>query len=402
MIHVSKPDPVAALEIGTSRTVMAVGEPLAPGRVKVLAVEEIPSRGVRKSQIVDIAQAGISVASVLQKAEDKTGYTIHQANLAVSGPHVRAKMYTAQWQLNGPTVTDEDVAGVYNQSLDAGIDSAERMLLEASELGYGLDDIDDITQPKGMTGRILRLRTLFVHGSAQRVADARKAADYRAKLAITDAYFSASRAACAVLSPEARRDGAIAIDLGGGSTGYTVWSDGRLVHANVLGVGGDHVTNDVSLALGLTRAQAEQAKKEAHAVVGGQGGSPRIDVPSSTPGFDTASISRRALETVVNARLHEIFAIIRTELDRENLLHRVHGGIVLTGGVSAQPEIARLASSVFGLPARVGTLIPGIEGLEGVEHPASYATVAGLLLMSQVEPDSGSLIKRIFGGFFGK
>jgi cell division protein FtsA len=399
---VSKPDPVAALEIGTSRTVLAIGEPLAPGRVKVLAVEEIPSRGVRKSQIVDIAQAGLSIASVLQRAEDKTRYTIHQTNLAATGPHVRSKLYTTQWQLNGPEVTDEDIAGVYNLSIDAGVDSAERAILDASEMGYGLDDLDGIPQPKGMTGRILRLNTLFVHGSAQRMEDARKAAQYKAKLEIADVFFSSSRAAAAVLTPEARRDGALVIDLGGGTTGYTVWADGHLVHADVLGVGGDHVTNDVSLAFGITRSQAEQAKKEAQAVVGDNGGTPRIELPSTTPGFGPVSISRRALDTVVNARLHETFAIIRTELDRADLLHRIHSGVVLVGGGSAQPGIARLAGNVFGLAARIGELVPGVEGLEDVENPAAYAAAAGVLLASQPDPESDSLVKRFFGGFFGK
>ena len=398
----SRPDPIAALEIGTSRTVLAVGEPLAPGRIKVLAAEDIPSRGVRKSQIVDIAQAGVSIASVLQRVEEKTKYTIHQAALAVSGPHIRSKLYAAQWQLNGPAVSDEDISNVYNQSIEAGYSTEDRSLLDISEICYSLDDLDGIQDPKGMTGRILRLKSIFVQGSAQRVEDARKAADYRAKLSISDTFFAASRAAAAVLTPEAKRDGALAIDLGGGSTGYTVWSDGRLVFANVLGVGGDHVTNDVSLALGLTRAQAEQVKKEADAMIGAQTGTPRIEVPSTTPGFNAVSISRRALATVVNARLHEIFDIIRTELDRENMLHRIHGGIVLTGGVSAQPGIANLAASVFGIPARVGTLVPGIEGMENYPNPASYATVAGLLLTSQPDPESGSILTRILGGIFGK
>ena len=403
--NVSSSDPIAALEIGTSRTVLAAGESLAPGRVKVTAVAEIPSTGVRKSQIIDIAQAGISVESVLHQAEEKAGYTINQALLAVSGPHILTKPSTVQLQINGPVVTDEDLAEIYNQSCTADVDVNERTILDISELGYGLDAMEGISQPKGMTGSVLRLHTLCIHGDAQRVADARAAADARAKLAISEPYFAASCAAAAVLGPEARRDGAIAIDIGGGSTGYTAWIDGHLVHANVLGVGGDHVTNDVSHALGLSRAQAEQVKKEANAVIGESTGSPRIEVPSSTPGFDAASISRRALDTVVNARFHELFAIIRTELDRAGLLHRIHSGVFLTGGASAQKGIARLAASVFGLPARVGTIIPGIEGLESFSHPAAYATIAGLLLAAQRNAGQESIFapfKRIFGGIFGK
>ena len=60
-------DPIAALEIGTTRTVIAIAEPLGEGRLRVSAYDGIPSSGVRKSQIVDVAQARYSVSSVQKK-----------------------------------------------------------------------------------------------------------------------------------------------------------------------------------------------------------------------------------------------------------------------------------------------------------------------------------------------
>ena len=80
---------------------------------------------------------------------------------------------------------------------------------------------------------------------------------------------------------------------------------------------------------------------------------------------------------------------------------RFDAGLV-ENAISAQPGIANLAASVFGIPARVVTLVPGIEGMENYPNPASYATVAGLLLTFQPDPESGSIFKRIFGGIFGK
>ena len=56
----------AALEIGTTRTVLAVGEAESSGRLKVTCHAEIPSTGVRKSQILDIPQATQSIRSVLR------------------------------------------------------------------------------------------------------------------------------------------------------------------------------------------------------------------------------------------------------------------------------------------------------------------------------------------------
>ena len=78
-------DPIAALEIGTTRTVIAIAEPLGEGRIRVAAYDGIPSSGVRKSQIVDIAQARYSVASVQKKLVTQSDYAVAQAYLVVSG-----------------------------------------------------------------------------------------------------------------------------------------------------------------------------------------------------------------------------------------------------------------------------------------------------------------------------
>ena len=100
-------DPIAALEIGTSRTVIAIAEPLGPGRISVVAYGDIPSSGVRKSQITDIGQAGVSVTSVLKRLEGENGYSIGRAALAVSGPQIRVKQLVTQWQVD-KTVTEND------------------------------------------------------------------------------------------------------------------------------------------------------------------------------------------------------------------------------------------------------------------------------------------------------
>ena len=63
----------AAIEIGTTRTVLAIGEDEPGGRIKITCHAEIPSTGVRKSQILDINQATTSIRSVLRAIEKKQG-----------------------------------------------------------------------------------------------------------------------------------------------------------------------------------------------------------------------------------------------------------------------------------------------------------------------------------------
>jgi cell division ATPase FtsA len=76
-------EPIAALEIGTTSTVIAVANPIGPGRISIAACCEIPSSSVRKSQIIDIGQASASISSVLKRLENDSEYSIARAALAV-------------------------------------------------------------------------------------------------------------------------------------------------------------------------------------------------------------------------------------------------------------------------------------------------------------------------------
>lgn len=394
-------DPVAALEIGTANTVVAIGEPLGGGRIKVAAIDSIASSGVRKSQIVDVSQARFSVESVLKRLADHADYSIGQAYLAVSGPQIRTKLVNAQVPVKDGVVRDEDIAEVNERSYDAGLPQ-DCYPIELSSICYKLDDIDSISSPKNMSGRFLSQRSLCIYGSAPRIADAFTAA-HGAKLEIPEGAvaFAGSCAAAAVLTAQNKKDGALSIDLGGGSTSFTVWENGKLVQAGVLGVGGDHVTNDIHEAFKVSRSQAEQLKMSSCAVISQSDASQRITVPDPMLGFKPFTVSRRALNTVVNARLQELFSIIRAKVDEEGRLHRLNAGVFLTGGGSALSGAVELAASVFGCGVRVGSLLPEIEGLEDHAHPAACAVVAGLLLTAQQqsEPQASLFdsLKKIFG-----
>ena len=374
-------DPIAALEIGTTRTIIAIAEPLGEGRIRIAAYDAIPSSGVRKSQITDVAQARYSVSSVQKKLVTQFDYAVAQAYLVISGPQIRTQEFTVQIPLPRGVVGDEDIEEIGDRMYDTTL-PAERQALEVARISYGLDDIENIVSPKGMNGHILKLRTLCIHGSAQRIADAKSAAD-AAKLEILDVCYAGTSAAAAVLTPQQKHDGALVIDLGGGSTNFTVWAAGRLLYADVIGVGGDHVTEDIRDAFTISLAQAEQLKhNSASAMIGPDDASVRIPLPASTPGFNDASISLRALNTVVNARMSELFTIIRTKIDEANLLHRLNAGVFLTGGGSSLKNVLPLASNVFGGTVRLGQIVPEVEGLDQEKNPAALATIVGTLLQT--------------------
>ena len=392
----------AALEIGTTRTVLAIGEAETGGRLKVACHAQIPSTGVRKSQILDINQATQSVRSVIRETERNqlaagNSLTIGNAFLVVSGQHIKADPFKGTVQVDGAKVGADDINEVAHAARQMAL-PRDRELLDIIDQAYGLDNLGGIVQPKGMSGRILTLDTLQIHADANRINDARTAAG-GAHLEIREPLFAASCAAEAVLTDNEKRNGALVLDLGGGSTGFAAYSDGYLAHAGVLGVGGDHVTNDIAHAFQTTQTQAEELKlRDACAMIGVSGGEPRVKVPGSSPLMESRTVSRRALDTVVNARLKELLGIVREKLEEHDLLHRLHNGVVVTGGAAAMRGLDALIQRELGMPVRVGTPIH-VDGFTSERNPESFAAVAGALLYAHRNYEEKSLFQSIFGGF---
>ena len=394
----------AAIEIGTTRTVLAIGEKTADDRLRVTCHAEIPSTGVRKSQILDINQATTSIKSVLHEIERKqteAGSSIMLGNafLVVSGQHIKADPFQGMVAIEGAKVGSDEIDTVYRSSRTMQLPK-DREFLDVVDQDYEVDALGGISSPNGMSGRILKLNTLQIHADRNRINDARTAAE-SAKLEIRDPLFAATCAAEAVLESHEKRNGVLVLDIGGGSTGYAAYSDGHLAATGVIGVGGDHVTNDIAHAFQTTNSQAEQLKiNEASALIGASPSAPqRVKVPGSSPLIETRTISRRALETVVNARLRELFTVIRETLEDQDLLNRLHSGVVLTGGGAAMRDIDALVSRELAMGARIGRPIH-VDGLDGEDFPAAYAAISGALLFASRNYEEKSVIQSILDRFF--
>ena len=392
----------AALEIGTTRTVLAIGEAAVGDKLKVTCHAEIPSTGVRKSQILDINQATQSIRSVLREIEKKqlavgNSITIGNAFLVVSGQHVKADSFTGTAQIARGKVTAEDMNEV-GHNTRAMVLPKDRELLDFVDRAYGVDDIGGISDPKGMSGRVLKLDAIQIHADANRINNARTAAN-EAHLEIREPLFAATCVGDAVLSDLEKRNGALVLDIGGGSTGFAAYSDGYLAYTGVIGVGGDHITNDIAHAFQTTQAQAEELKiRDASAMIGTNSGEPRVKIPGSSPLMESRTISRRALDTVVNARLRELFGILREKLVEADLLHRLHAGAFITGGGAAMRGIDALIQRELCMPVRTGVPI-NVDGLSDERHPEAFASVAGALLYAHRNYEEKSLFRAIFGGF---
>jgi cell division protein FtsA len=394
--------PIAALEIGTSRTVVCVGEVNESGRMKITGVGTCPTTGVRKGQIVDLTQARVGVESASKQAEKMSSVSIWQLLLATSGGHIQSVVNPGMLTIRSAdrVVSREDIEEVTENAQAIPIEN-ERQVLHTITQSFTVDEQPGIVKPEGMRCKVLTLNVMAVHGLKSRIDNAVSVAK-SAQLEVTDVAFSGICAALAVLTLEQKRNGVVLVDLGGGTTNYIAYCNNVISAVGCIAVGGDHVTNDIAQAFNMTQARAEELKRsEGCAVLDPESSARRVVLPAQV-GFDERMLSCKALHTVINARMDETFHVLRSKLDEAGVLPHLGGGVVLTGGGAYLRKVSDLAHRIFGLPCRIGLPV-NVDGLDTLEQPAALSTAAGLVLYGQMTYEDRGLfspLKNLFKGVF--
>ncbi len=392
---------VAALEIGTANITAAAAERQPSGRVKIIGVKSLKSSGVAKSRIVQLGNVKNTVKAVIDALQKDASVDVGSVWLAVSGAGVETKRLKGALSTDIRAMTEDDVQTVEASAMEsAGLDEASRIPLHYLSQDFILDGQTGIENPVGRTGQQLERRVLCVHYSRAQFRDAEAAAD-AAHVEVERAAFSACCAAASVLDGQEKQNGVLLVDLGAGSTSFIAYVNGFAVAAESIPVGAELVTSDLAYAFRIAKIEAERLKIEnGCAMLRAESSGRRLTIPSSTPGFGPKNISAKAVETVVNARLDEIFRIVRDRLEECGCgMNFFNAGCVLTGGGAAMPRIAELASATLGLNVRIGRPV-NADGLELEHNPESKAVIAGLLMLAM---EDGPAEKRSGGlfGFFG-
>jgi cell division protein FtsA len=370
--------PIAALEIGTTRTVVLIGETREDQRIFISGIGICPSTGVRKGQVVDLAAVRNSVQKAIQQAEETSSVKVWQVLMAVSGGHIHSMSNRGSLplQTRDRIVTREAVEQVIELAKAAPLPQ-DCEVLHSIQQNFTLDDQGGVVRPEGMQASHLAVDMLLIYGGRNRLDNVVHVLRDQ-QLNVQDVVFSGLCAALAVLTPEQKRSGAAVIDLGGGTTNYLAYAGNVVATAGSLGVGGDHITNDIALAFKIPIARAEEIKRrDGSALLDPNSGQRRVALPQGQ-GFPERSISLRALHTVIHARAEETLRLVRSALDQAGVLPHLSAGVVLTGGGAYLRCMPELAQRVFGLPCSIG--VPHtVDDLANVEAPAALATTAGLV-----------------------
>ena len=395
-----KPSPLAIVEVGTTQAVCLVGVPSPDGPVQILGVGVNPLVGIRKGEIHNMPDAVTGVRTAIDMAEKAAGFPLADVWLVISGGNVQSDIISGTVYTEGHTVSKENLTSAIRMATSNSQQALpERAVLHLVPQNYVVDDKKQHANPSGMDGHKVDARVLMVHADIGVVANAQKLLQ-EAHLETRGRLFSAICAAEAALSAEQRRDGALLINLGGGTTSYVVYADNLVVAAGSIPVGGDHVTNDISHAFHITFKSAEALKTASgSAVVDADSLGKRVAVPEASSVTSPTPVSLHDLQTVINARMEELFDVVLEKLGQDASVPNV----VLVGGGARLKAVDELAGRVFRCRCTRGTLPPGVS-VPGLSDDEA-ATVYGAFAVAQrelAELEDNTPATNLWGRLFGK
>jgi len=375
---VDKDTIVVGIDVGSSKVTCLVGETDPDEGLRIIGVGVTPARGLRKGVVVDGDEAAECIAMAREKAERISGVRITRAVMSVGGDHIAAQNSHGVVAVarGDHEITQDDVDRVMDAARAIPLPN-NRQLLHCIPRHFIIDGQSGILDPLGMVGFRLEVEAHIVTASTTAVQNLTRCLE-KAGIVVDQMVLAPLAAAEAVLTPDERDIGVVLADIGGGTTSIAVFSEGAILHTAILRVGGNNLTNDLTIGLRLPFQNAEELKiKYGHAMAAGIPMDEMVDVP----GFgarESQQVPRKRLCEIIEDRTTEIFALIMNEIRKVERNAMLPAGVVITGGTANLAGIAELGRETLQLPVRVG--IPrGFTGLgDGISTPA-YAVGIGLL-----------------------
>ncbi|MFK7868942.1 MAG: cell division protein FtsA [Roseobacter sp.] len=388
---------VAILDIGTSKIACLVlrfdgaapdsdggeiGSLAGQSGFRVIGAATTRSRGVRFGEISAMQETERAIRTALQGAQKMAGIRVDHVIACFAGGEPRSYGLDAQVPLESDAVDEHDVARAL-AACDVPDYGAGREVLHAQPVNFAIDHRSGLADPRGQLGNSLSvdMHMLTVDGDViQHLAHCIKRCDLELAGIASSAYVSG----ISTLVEDEQELGAACIDLGGGTTGVSIFIKKHMIFADSVRMGGEHVTSDISMGLQIPTDKAERIKTfygGVHAT--GMDDREMIEIGGDTGDYehDRRTASRAEVIGIMRPRVEEILEEVRARLDAAGFDHLPSQQIVLTGAGSQIPGLDGLASRILGQQVRLGRPLR-VHGLPQVATGPGFAGAVGLSLFA--------------------
>lgn len=377
----SKSNLSVVIDIGTSKMVAMAGKVTGEKKLEILGIAEVPSTGIKRGLIFNLAEATESITNVLQILDDQLEEPIERVDIAYAGKQMKTVEYRAErFTGEGGIITSVHIEELYNEAKNLEIKEGYK-IIKAIPTSFLIDDEIEELKPVGATGRKIEARYKLVVMPEQDLSILQRVLD-NVGVELGEVYHASLAIAEAVLSKPEKEMGAVVLDIGGGTTNLAVYFENALQHTAVIPFAGSVISNDLKSGCATFLEKAELLKVKYGQALGDQIKTDDTVTIAKNNGWEPKEISIRSLAYIIQARLEEIVDCVIAEIEKSGVQDRLGTGIVLTGGTAQLENIISLVKFHTGMDSRMAhPVINPINRKDDIKNH-SVLTALGALKLS--------------------
>ena len=376
---------ITAIEIGTSKICVLIGEATPGENLAVIGFGQSPSNNsVVKGEIIDMDTALEQLMKAVTEADESSNRAINDSNviaLSITGSSIQS------YQGSGTVFIHNEEHRVGEEEIATAIENArasnipyDRTLINSFDSYFLLDGTKRVRNPSDMTAHKLEVCIHAVHGKTNQIENffslLRDSGFDEDPIPV----FSGISSAYGVLTDEEKENGALVLDIGAGTCEYLAIFNMGILASGILPIGFEHLANDLSLGLELHISDCRRMLEQGIIVDHIRERKAFIEVDASPGGIRKIPLS--SFEKIIDLRLRETFKIVHSKLVSLNVLQNLSSGGVITGGGALLPRSSELFREVFHLPVRVGKPFAPNGAATGIENPR-YGNLWGTLKFAE-------------------
>jgi cell division protein FtsA len=368
---------ILAIDIGSTKICAIIAEISDSNEVTIQGHGTMKSQGIKKGAITNIELASKAIKKAINDAKRIAGSNITSATVSISNAYAKSLNSTGIVNIPHKDISIKEINRVMQTALYNANVPNEYEVVHVLPYNFRVDDQDFIEDPFGMNASRMEVDVNIIITQKSNLSNLKKAVR-SAGVEIDGMVLSGYASAIATMNEDEKELGVAVIDMGGQTSNLVIHTGNSIRYNDFLGVGSNHITNDLSMALHTPLQIAENVKIRHGNLV--ETSNEIVELPIIGDEDNRSDVSLDIVHSVIFSRVEEALMLLEKSLEKSALKEQIGAGIILTGGMTKIKGMRELAQAIFtGMPVRIAH--PNhIHGLfEELKNP-EFSTVVGLLL----------------------
>ncbi|WP_315118054.1 cell division protein FtsA [uncultured Clostridium sp.] len=373
---------VVGIDIGSSKVCAAAGRLDRNNKIQIIGIASTPCSGLKRGIVVDIDSTAEGIIKALEQLERMIDSKIKDIYISIPGEicEITSNRGVVAVSAEDREITKNDVDRVLKAAKIISVPSDKEIVGVVPEQ-FVVDGYDNITDPVGMCGMRLEVDSQIIMCQSTIISNLFKSIN-KAGFQSKGMVFQPIATALSVIKSEEMKIGTLLLDIGAETTNISVFKDNRLVFNDKLPLGGNTITNDISLCLKLPQSEAEKVKIK-YGNIADSFDNEDFKIRINANYDSIVEVSNNLLNDIIAARIEEIMYLLKKNLDLHGYLEEISGIVVVGGGISLVKGSIDICREILGKPVRIG--IPEYIGAEDTMYSSAIGVVKDVISSGKVD-----------------